>query len=118
MNVREWKERHTKTFTLTSGLEVTIRRLPGFAFGDSGPLPQLEEVPTEDQLRFAKTVVQKALLKPEVGDGVDQISLYDLTMEDINEIIEAVMKISGRPEDSPLAQTVTSESETQSSSTA
>lgn len=112
MNVKEWKERNTKTFTLTSGLEVTIRRLPGFAFGESGPLPQLEEVPTADQMKFAKTVVSKALLKPTIGEGEDQVSIYDLTMEDINEIIEAVMKLSGRPEDSPLAPTVTSENAT------
>lgn len=115
MNVREWKERNTKTFSLTSGLEVTIRRLPGFAFGESGPLPQLEEVPNADQLKFAKTVVQKALLKPTIGEGEDQISIFDLTMEDINEILDAVMKISGRVEDSPLAQTDTSENATLSS---
>jgi len=117
MNVKEWKERNKKTFELKSGLEVTIRRLPGFAFGDSGPLPVLEDVPTADSLKFARTIVTKCLLVPQIGDGEGQVSIFDLTIEDINEIIDGVMKISGRPEDSPLAPTDTSQTETLPSST-
>lgn len=108
MNVVEWKERNIKTVTLTSGLEVKVRRLPGFAFGEIGPLPKLEDAASEDQMKFARAVLVKALIFPVIGEGPEDVSIYDFTMEDINEIMEAVMSISGRADDSPLAEGGTS----------
>ena len=108
MNLQEWKESRRKKITLKSGLEVTVRQLSPVKLGEFGPIPYLEDISAEDQLKVAKSIITAGMYDPKIGEGENELSLYDLSIEDINELVEAVSKIGKRDESLPLAQGDTS----------
>jgi hypothetical protein len=103
MDVREWKEKTRKSFTLKSGLDVCVRRLSPFALAKLGPIPKLEDIPPDRNLDVAEAIVRAGLLSPKVGDGEGDLAMLDLTLDEINEITEAILNLTRRPDDSPLA---------------
>jgi hypothetical protein len=106
MNVSEWKDRYRKTFTLKSGLEVTVRRMTPFALRDLGGAPGLQIIPEDRQLEVTEAIIRAALLSPEVGPGDNQITLKDLSMDDVNELMDAITNLSNPKEgEVPLAST-------------
>jgi len=104
MELKEWKEKKRKKITLKSGLEVQVRQLSPYKLAELGPIPQLEDVSQENQIKSAVRIVQAGVISPVIGEEEDQLSLVDLSMEDINEIVEAVVGIGKRPEDLPLVE--------------
>ncbi len=111
MNAREWKEQNYKRFTLKTGLDVVVKPLSPFRLMELGPIPKIEATDEEGYAQALKRIVQAGLVSPKLGDGEDEISLTDLTIEDANEITEAVMSITKRTdteEGPPLADTASS----------
>ena len=104
MNLQEWKKSKKRDITLKSGLEVQVRQLSPFALAELGPIPQLEDVSQDNQISSARRIVQAGLVLPKIGEGEEELSLADLSMEDINEIVEAVVDIGKRPDDLPLVE--------------
>jgi hypothetical protein len=106
MKAQEWKDKTRKKFELKSGLEVVIRRLSPFALAKIGAIPGLES--NEDVTpEFAEELLKLALISPTIGEGPDDISLLDLSGEDTNEIMEAIIgKLTGGEKDGvPLDST-------------
>ena len=91
MNTTEWKDRTRKSFTLKSGLDVTVRRLSPFALSEAGGMPGLETIPSGQQSEITKSILKQGLLSPKIGEGPEDVSLYDLSVEDVNEIVEAIV---------------------------
>jgi hypothetical protein len=98
MELREWKEAKRKTIVLTSGLEVTVRQLSPLALAELGPIPGVESTAPEDQWKAARSILKAGLFSPKIGEGEGEISLGDLSAEDITEITEAITKIGIRPD--------------------
>jgi len=102
MNAKDWKFKNSKEITLKSGLEVRVRRLSPFALAKIGPIPKLEDIPAERNLEVAEAIIKAGIISPRWGTGEDEISAIDLTLEEVNEITEAIMDITRRPDTLPL----------------
>lgn len=102
MDLKTWKEKKRKTFQLKTGLDVTVRELSPFALAELGPIPRLEDASEDNQLLAAKRICQAGVISPKLGTGDNELDLADLSMEDINEIVDAVAGFSKRPDELPL----------------
>lgn len=91
MNLQEWKAKKKKDFTLSSGLTVTIRRLSPFALMEIGQIPYLEAVGPERWGENAKGIIMAGLIAPKIGEGDDEIRLSDLSYDETNELVEAII---------------------------
>lgn len=104
MNIQEWKDSRRKTIELKSGLKVRVRHLSPFAIAELGPIPKLEDTSQENQLLSARRIVEAGMIEPKIGKGDEDLDLADLSMDDINEIVDAVVGIGKRPDEVPLAE--------------
>jgi hypothetical protein len=104
MDLRSWKEGRKKTVTLKSGLEVLVRQLSPIRLGELGPIPYLEQATPESQILTAKAIILAGVISPKIGDGDDELSIYDLAISDINELVETISTLGSRPESLPLAE--------------
>lgn len=95
MQVKEWKEKNKKSFVTKSGLPVTVRRLSPFAVMELGGLPSVENIPEDEQYKMTVAIIKAGLVSPKIGDGENDISIYDLSIEDVNEIQSAILSLSG-----------------------
>jgi hypothetical protein len=110
MNVQEWLTKQHKTFTLKTGLDVVVRPLNPFRLMELGPIPKVEATAGEDYLSGLRRIVVAGLVSPKIGTGEGELDIFDLSFEDANEIADAVMGISKRPEGAiPLEDTASKE---------
>lgn len=108
MEVKDWKEKVRKVVTLKDGLEVTVRRLsPMVLMEVAGALPGVENVTSERQGDTARRILEAGVISPKIGEGENELSVYDLDQDDFNTVMDAIVggpKREGEP-GIPLAPT-------------
>jgi hypothetical protein len=112
MNLSEWIEKNRKTFTLKSGLTVTIRRLSPFAMEDDGSIPGIDSISPNRQSAITRSILKQGLISPKIGEGEGELhDIMDLGVDDVNEIVTAIVGEikGGNAEGIPLASTVSGE---------
>jgi hypothetical protein len=112
MNVQEWLAKQHKSFTLKSGLDVVVRPLAPFRLMELGPIPKMEATEGEEYAHALKRIALAGLVSPKYGTnvGAGELNILDLSMDDANEITEAVMGITKRTEGAiPLDDTASKE---------
>lgn len=104
-NLQGFLDKNRKSITTTSGLDVTVRRLPAFVLMQYGPVPGMETIPPEKNYEMTVRILEKAVITPKIGNGPGELDIYELSMVDVNEIMEAITSFDKREGDNPLAST-------------
>lgn len=108
MNVQEWLAKQHKAITLKSGLDLVIRPLIGFRLMELGPIPKVDAMQDEEYGLALKRIAKAGIVSPKLGPNCNdgELDILDLSMADAQEIADAVMGITPRPEGAiPLADT-------------